>query len=193
MIPKFPKPEVNSKIRVVPLQIVEPNRVYCHILIDDGKSFENMSKELAMAVKYGNLHKFEENEEPKIMELVFAQFSVDSCWYRAVVLNHYDDGDFKVFFVDFGNMERVSIKDLRKWSNRFEFLPFQAILCRLYNVKVVEHDRSSAIEFLESQIVEKYLDAIVIDTKNELVIDLLSESGSRFLDDYLKTGFVKCI
>lgn len=189
----MPKPAVNSKIRVVPLQIVEPHKVYCHILVNDGKDFENMSKELAMAAKYNNLQIFEPYVAPKAMQLVLAQFSLDCCWYRAVVLNAYDDDNIKVFFADFGNMETVSIKKIRKWNSRFETLPFQAILCRLCNVKVLEDARSSAIDYLESFIIEQELDAIVINNQDELVIDLLMESGERFLTGYLDSGFVASI
>lgn len=187
------KPEINSKIRVVPLQIVEPNRIYCHVLINDGNDFEKMSKELAMAAKYKTLQVFEPYVSPKAMELVFAQYSLDSCWYRAVVLNNYDEDNIKVFFADFGNMETVPIEKLRKWNKRFELLPFQAVLCRLYSVKSYEDKRTSAIEYLESSIIEVEMDAIIIDNKKELVIDLLLESGKRFLDGYLDTGFVTSI
>lgn len=186
----MPKPAVGSQIRVVPLQVVEPHRVYCHILIGDGKEFENLTKELAMAVKYNNLQMFEPYVAPKPMELVFAQFSLDCCWYRAIVLKAYDDDNIKVFFADFGNMETVSIDKIRKWNKRFESLPFQAILCRLCNVEVLEDKRSSAIEYLESSIIEQEIDAIVVDNQDELVIDLLMESGKRFFTGYLDTGFV---
>lgn len=148
-----------------------------------------MTQELAIAAKYGTLKKFEANEEPKIMDLVIAKFSVDSCWYRAKILNQFED-KFKVFFVDFGNIDTVSLENIRKWNSRFNFLPFQAILCRLFDIKVIEKNRTSAIKYLESTILELYMDATVASNETELVIDLIDDNGERFYKQYLDSGNV---
>ncbi|KNC55364.1 uncharacterized protein AMSG_11020 [Thecamonas trahens ATCC 50062] len=44
---------------------------------------------------------------------VAAKFSLDSCWYRAKIVEKHDDETVTVLFVDYGNSERVALADLR--------------------------------------------------------------------------------
>lgn len=55
----------------------------------------------------------------------------DSNWYRALVKEILPNGNFKVHFVDYGNVEEVTADELRMIPSRFLKLPFQGIRCWL--------------------------------------------------------------
>lgn len=67
-------------------------------------------------------------------EYVIARYAEDGQWYRAEVLDYFHDGLVVVLYLDYGNQERLGMADLRTWDDRFDYLPFQAVHCRLANV-----------------------------------------------------------
>lgn len=94
--------------------------------------------------------------EPHLGEIVAAQYSGDERWYRARVVElsekcvqvsstHLSLGVqvcyllllflfSKVFFVDFGNVEMVSPREIRSILQKFMHCPFQAFECCLSNL-----------------------------------------------------------
>ncbi|OWF41971.1 uncharacterized protein LOC110461698 [Mizuhopecten yessoensis] len=75
-------------------------------------------------------------------ELVVARFVQDGRWYRAKVLRSDDrerDTKIQVFYVDFGNKEWVSERDIKSMEPQFLHLPFQAIECFLVDIEPVGH------------------------------------------------------
>ncbi|XP_060076432.1 uncharacterized protein LOC132556057 [Ylistrum balloti] len=75
-------------------------------------------------------------------ELVVARFVQDGCWYRAKVLRSDDreqDTKIQVFYVDFGNKEWVSERDIKPMDPQFLHLPFQAIECFLVDIEPSGH------------------------------------------------------
>lgn len=86
---------------------------------------------------------------PGEQELVLARYR-DGMWHRARVVEVFgavrDAGPetasaaaqaacVRVFFVDFGNCATVRLEDLRRWSERWDWVPFQAYECRLAGVQ----------------------------------------------------------
>lgn len=58
--------------------------------------------------------------EPYVGMPVAARFHGDGRWYRAeITYVHSNSGFVTVYYVDFGNRERVSIEDLRYLRNEF--------------------------------------------------------------------------
>ena len=55
----------------------------------------------------------------------------DSNWYRALVKEILPNGNFKVHFVDYGNIEEVTADELQMIPSKFLKLPFQGIQCWL--------------------------------------------------------------
>ncbi|XP_069142431.1 tudor domain-containing protein 1-like [Argopecten irradians] len=75
-------------------------------------------------------------------ELVVARFVQDGRWYRAKVLRSDDrerDTRVQVFYVDFGNKEWVSERDIKPMEPQFLHLPFQAIECFLVDIEPSGH------------------------------------------------------
>lgn len=86
---------------------------------------------------------------------MFAFYAADGQWYRAEVLEYFHDGLVEVFYVDYGNKENVRLADLRLWDDRFDYLPFQAVHCRLANVGRLRDDDVRATEALREEILDR--------------------------------------
>ncbi|KAL3852582.1 hypothetical protein ACJMK2_016201 [Sinanodonta woodiana] len=67
-------------------------------------------------------------------EIVAAKFSQDGQWYRARVIS-VSETKVKVFYLDFGNTEKVDRQDIYEMQPEFMLLPFQAVECFLHNVE----------------------------------------------------------
>lgn len=67
----------------------------------------------------------------------------DGNWYRALVKEILPDGNIKVHFVDYGNMEEVTADELRMIPPKFLKLPFQGIRCWL--VGMVQNKKLSQL------------------------------------------------
>lgn len=78
------------------------------------------------------------NYTPKGGELVSAKFS-DGQWYRAKVRRTSPlKKEAEVTFIDYGNQDTVSFKDIRPLDPKFRSLPGQAQDARLSFVKLVD-------------------------------------------------------
>lgn len=55
----------------------------------------------------------------------------DGNWYRALVKEVVPNGNVKVHFVDYGNIEEVTADELQMIPSEFLILPFQGIQCWL--------------------------------------------------------------
>jgi hypothetical protein len=106
----------------------------------------NLVSQLQKCVRELNEH-VTKNHPPKVENaavgrLGCARFSQDNVWYRAQVLK-IDDGNYKVRFVDFGNIEDVRPDEFLEVPEFFYQLAPQAICCRLgTNVQLWgEHSR----------------------------------------------------
>lgn len=96
--------------------------------------YERQMQEIEHAVKECKLASC--TAPPPIGSTCIAQFSEDNQWYRGQILSLDEDGDgVEVLFVDYGNGEVLSWKNLKKSSKEFTELPAQAIQCRLAHVE----------------------------------------------------------
>lgn len=179
-------------IKVIPVFIADSHIIYCH--------FDNNSHP---DIRYLEVYLNDPEEQkqllpykfptsiPSLHELVMAKFTDDK-WYRARITDTYpEDDSYRVFFVDYGNSWTVQLCNLRKWSNKFSFLPFQAVSVHLYGVRPVPEKRSDAMDYLEVMIFDKTFQGLVKNNTNELTLDLYDLKGNRFLDDYLAAGLVE--
>ena len=63
-----------------------------------------------------------------------AQFTVDGCWYRALIRQVSRDGAL-VLYIDFGNSETLPFGKLKRLLPEFLELPRQAVVCSLNRVR----------------------------------------------------------
>lgn len=73
-----------------------------------------------------------------------AKFSEDNAWYRARV-QKIDGQTVTVFFVDYGNLEETSIRNIRALSEDLAKTPMFAIKCSLYGVQKETDGHSEAV------------------------------------------------
>ncbi|GLI65134.1 hypothetical protein VaNZ11_008590 [Volvox africanus] len=77
--------------------------------------------------------------ELKTGELCLAQFSLDQCWYRAYVERvNRSEPMYDMYFIDYGNRERVASNKVRTIDAALSAVPPQAIPCALAHIKVPE-------------------------------------------------------
>ncbi|KAL2643329.1 hypothetical protein R1flu_010916 [Riccia fluitans] len=110
---------------------------------------------------------------PKKGDTVFAQFSADSSWNRAMIVTAPKAGpvtgksEFEVFYIDYGNQENVPLSRLRPFDSSVAAAPQGlAQLCKLAYIKVPELEEDfgiEAAEYLSSTIGDKVLTARVIE------------------------------
>lgn len=76
--------------------------------------------------------------EIDLTRLYLARFNEDGEWYRAVPRSNIDpDGKVQMWFVDFGNTDRLQLSKIKELDNEYDELlniPYQALQCRLHNV-----------------------------------------------------------
>ncbi|KXZ48282.1 hypothetical protein GPECTOR_29g59 [Gonium pectorale] len=68
-----------------------------------------------------------------------AQYSLDGCWYRAYVERvNRSEPMYDVYFIDYGNREKVPSNKVRTMDSTLAAVPPQAIPCCLAHIKVPE-------------------------------------------------------
>lgn len=108
------------------LQIVGPKATELDVLVEQMTDYyrkkDNRDSHILQGVNKG--------------DLVAAVFSYDDKWYRAEVLNIMIDqpDQAEVYFVDYGDVDRVPVEDLFELRTDFLRLHFQAIECFLARV-----------------------------------------------------------
>ncbi|KAJ4756132.1 Nuclease domain-containing protein 1 [Rhynchospora pubera] len=89
--------------------------------------------------------------------IVLAHFSLDNSWNRAMIVSGPKDGvksasdEFEVFYIDYGNQEKVPYSCLRPADADISSRPDLALLCKLAHIKVPELEDDcgpEAAEFL---------------------------------------------
>nr|XP_019554003.2 uncharacterized protein LOC109423491 [Aedes albopictus] len=155
-------PDVGTEMMVIPTFIVNVDEFYAHIPRQD------LSKALIELQVQMNDDKIVENfrmlnHEPHFHELVFAKYSEDDLWYRARVVECYNPEVIVVFYVDYGNTAVLSLKDLRCWDDQFDYLPFQAVHCRIANAQRIREDHIEAIRQIYNDIINKPIKIQILD------------------------------
>ncbi|XP_063972857.1 tudor and KH domain-containing protein homolog isoform X2 [Diachasmimorpha longicaudata] len=75
-------------------------------------------------------------------ETVAAKFAFDNCWYRAEITSFMGNGQYEVFFLDYGDRTVINCLDILELRTDFLSLRFQAIEFSLANVKPRDNDWS---------------------------------------------------
>ncbi|KAL5015502.1 hypothetical protein ScPMuIL_009772 [Solemya velum] len=148
-------PDSGTWIGVEVSTILQPGHFYV-VLPWGKKSLDTVARESASEDGYCSLHDDSESLEELIEamkehysakgshdhdlilfasgEIVVAQYSKDSLWYRARVLVS-GEGKVKVFYLDFGNTEWVDELRISRMEPQFMHLAFQAVECFLVDVE----------------------------------------------------------
>lgn len=69
-----------------------------------------------------------------------AKYSLDGGWYRASVIEIPSQEQLNVYFVDYGNSELVSSRDVKQIVKDYMKLPLCAVQCSLSEVTDISQD-----------------------------------------------------
>ncbi|XP_078069704.1 tudor domain-containing protein 6-like [Mustelus asterias] len=141
--------------------------------METASEFEKLMSSIAK--KYGNLSRNEglvKKPEPGL--LCCAKFKADNLFYRAVITEILD-GHFRVFFIDYGNMEVVDWHDVKALLPEYRKLPALAVKCSLADLAPKEGIWSrEAISYFEKAVFEKHLVVHVLEKEmDKYLIELL--------------------
>uniref|UniRef100_H3B3S4 Tudor domain containing 15 n=1 Tax=Latimeria chalumnae TaxID=7897 RepID=H3B3S4_LATCH len=120
--------KVGSIIDVKCSFVFSPSEFWCRL---QTKSAELMSL-MKQIQKYYKIH----NDPYQSGQVACVARDTKDCkWYRASVVKYVPSAKkYDVMFVDYGNQERVSLKDLRSIEPKFLLLESQAFRCSLYGL-----------------------------------------------------------
>uniref|UniRef100_M3XSB9 Tudor domain containing 1 n=1 Tax=Mustela putorius furo TaxID=9669 RepID=M3XSB9_MUSPF len=177
---------VDQTVDVVVCMMYSPGEFYCHVLQEDAlKKLNDLNKSLAEYCQ----QKVPNDFKAEVGQPCCAFFAGDGNWYRALVKEILPDGNIKVHFVDYGNMEEVTADELRIIPSKFLKLPFQGIRCWLVDIQPRnKHWTEEAIARFQTCIAGIKLQARVVEITGQGVgIELtdLSTSYPRIISDVL--------
>eukprot|EP00117_Sycon_ciliatum_P044964 scpid48290/ scgid2925/ RING finger protein 17 len=114
----------------------------------------------------------------------------DGYWYRATVLRKLPDGQYLVYYPDYGNESQVSSKCLRTLRSDMLELPAQAVHCCLHDVP---QDRGGSWPAASKQVLQdqvyQTLRATVhsVDHREKVAVTLTTKTGGSLNKQVLKT------
>ncbi|KAM5256725.1 tudor and KH domain-containing protein isoform 1-T1 [Ctenodactylus gundi] len=107
-----------------------PNHFWIQIIGSRSLQLDKLVRE--MTQHYEN--SLPEDLTVHVGDIVAAPLSTNGSWYRARVLGTLENGNWDLYFVDFGDNGDCPLKDLRALRSDFLSLPFQAIECSLARI-----------------------------------------------------------
>ncbi|EDS30321.1 conserved hypothetical protein [Culex quinquefasciatus] len=179
-------PSIVSKgsIRVFVTEVHNPNRLWYHIGDNVGKIDDMMNE---IEAYYGQLPREEWRLKPGNARTGFyCMAKFHGQWHRARIVSEYEHSKLKVFYIDYGTVALVELRDLKYMAKIFADVPAQAMRASLAYVKPVNHrwTRDASWSLL-SLVYEKLLYAYVVDVDrvdNVLHVVLIDTSGPQ---DYI--------
>ncbi|XP_030759093.1 RING finger protein 17 isoform X2 [Sitophilus oryzae] len=129
-------------------------------------------------------------KEFKVGTPCLAQFSEDKVWYRAVISNAdlLDSGFVSVFYVDYGNSESTSIKNLRKIKRDLLNLPQQCWEAFL-NIKLVDESQVMSVEQAVNSLDRKKR-YVKLVKENPVTVDLYDKNDELCFENLKKSGIL---
>ncbi|KAK2883934.1 hypothetical protein Q8A67_017571 [Cirrhinus molitorella] len=146
---------------------------------EQNPDFENMTEEITDYFTKLQL-KEEVFEDPVPGALCCAMYEKDMCYYRALIVDTLEKGA-EVFFIDFGNTEKVPSILIKKLPRKFANQPEFALKCALAHVAPVEDIwTTTASNFFRQVTSDKTLMVHVVHRKNgKYVVDLFERGAEN--------------
>ncbi|XP_046607196.1 tudor and KH domain-containing protein homolog [Neodiprion virginianus] len=140
-IPKTQDPEVLMEVYVSAVE--NPSQFWVQVVGPGAVALDELVTEMT------EYYRDEENLELHMLkdvsvgQMVAAKFPFDERWYRAEVVTKLENDRYEVYFVDYGDHEALTIKEMMELRTDFLSLRLQAIECSLANVKPRDNEWSS--------------------------------------------------
>ncbi|KAH8252359.1 hypothetical protein KR038_009508, partial [Drosophila bunnanda] len=108
-------------------------------------------------------HKRTFKRKPHILDIVLAHYS-DGCFYRAQIMDE-QDGEYKIFYVDYGNTEFVYLNSLAPCDDVDSLKPHRAISCHMEGVirmpDLCPRKTAECVEYLKTKLLNMEVDVIL--------------------------------
>ncbi|XP_011194424.2 tudor domain-containing protein 1 [Zeugodacus cucurbitae] len=182
----------NDIIYLEVMHIAQPNMFYAQILNERNEQLKQLfwnTNELSVEQKL--------TEAPQIGDLILAQYAKDHFWYRAKVIAVEGDTKFKVFYVDYGNIDMVSLESMAKCKIFQVEEPFRAVLCRFAGINDITNGDvvlfEKAVQMLVVILLNQRIEVQIIEKINaeELCIHLLDKEFVETTQMLVDLGYAK--
>ncbi|XP_055542019.1 tudor domain-containing protein 5-like [Wyeomyia smithii] len=180
--PKIPDSVVpKQSLQIFATEVHNPNRFWFHM----GGCVEKID-ELMNDIEtfYTHLQREEWRMQPS--NVVVGMYCVAKflgLWHRARIVSEYAHNHVKLFYIDYGTVAELELKDIKYMAKCFASLPAQAMRASLAYVKPVNHRWSRDASWsLLSLVYEKILYAYIVDVDRKTnVVDvvLIDTSGPQ--------------
>ncbi|XP_035782519.1 tudor domain-containing protein 1-like [Anopheles albimanus] len=168
-------PALASLVKLMPTFVVDVDFFYAHVIPDNGGDCSIIAQLLHDMNSPDTVAQYKIfRRMPCLGELVLAMF--EEAWYRAKVVEVFEE-TVTVFYVDYGNAATVDLSELRVWNKSFSYVPDQAVICQIANACSVKPGHIEAIEQLQKVLLDKEIDALIIDNKTPWQVQIFDEDG----------------
>ena len=170
---------------IFPTVVTSPEIIWCQVFHKDSEQLKRLLEDL------NSFYQFTTNASyiPSVGELCAARFSQDNMFYRAEVIRVNNNGLIDVQFVDYGNKETLSFKELRHIKSCFVTLPKQALCFSLAGIAPYESSNWSleATQLVKDIILEKCVSVkLVSEVRGKYFANIFHPSNpSVLLNDHL--------
>ncbi|XP_043235867.1 tudor domain-containing protein 1-like [Amphibalanus amphitrite] len=153
-----------SQTDVLVSHVDSPETFYIQQLGVHAEYLSNMMDEIQRVYAKSSKHAL---LNPQKGQVCVAQFSVDGKFYRAEIEILLSHGMVDVYYVDYGNRERISLQAVRKIEDKFMVIPKQALKCRLADIQPMNPQsgwedavRQQLIEATDNCVLKMYVDSV---------------------------------
>ncbi|XP_058795820.1 tudor and KH domain-containing protein homolog [Phymastichus coffea] len=129
----------------------DPSQFYIQVISDTNAKLDDLIQDMLQYYENEENKEVHALREITIGQTVAAKF-LDNKWYRAEIISHLDNGNYDVYFLDFGDRDSVESKNIYELRTDFLSLRFQAIECSLSGVKPKSGEWSSEVTDKFSQL-----------------------------------------
>ncbi|XP_029163809.1 tudor and KH domain-containing protein homolog [Nylanderia fulva] len=119
-----------------------PNVFWIHVVGPGNTALDDLVSKMTEYYNKEENREFHILKKVTVGQMVAAKFSCDNKWYRAEVIDIIKDS-YEIYFVDYGDLEVLSIDNVLELRTDMLSLRYQAVECSLANVKPRESVWSS--------------------------------------------------
>lgn len=193
----FPLPKLFSIIPIEITSFIQGVRFFCRYPTlktrRDGITLEHLIEEMNLEDEVSQYQRFK--FMPGFKELVIVQ-SNDGQFYRARVEGLLDDDcSAELLLVDFGIVEKTSLKMLYHWVPRFNYLEFQAVEMEIANIQLPPGGHYEDIQVKILEIMDKspnnMLQAMIVENVVAIRCRLLDQYGDDIGEMLAGEGFAR--
>ena len=134
-------PVINSPMECTVSFVVNPGEFYCQ-LSSETEPFDNLMNKLY--AYYAEQGEGEALRGGAVVGAYCAAPYSDESWYRGRITAATSSGQVSVYYIDYGNTDKVETEKLHELAPEFYGLPAQALRCRLVSLTPVSDQWSDA-------------------------------------------------